>query len=105
MKKFLLVCLLGLGMLLPSTTITAKESVKQRIINVNIEGWVLFGTSQTEDGPISVMEVRKMPDGKLMASKPGDGYSCTLDISDLPSGTYVVTVVAAYRTYTKQFRK
>ncbi len=106
MKNFLLVCLMGLGMLLPSTTITAKESAKKRIVNVGIEGYVLLSSSQTEDGPITLVEVKKLPDGKLMSTQSGDGsYSAQTDISWLPAGAYVVKVVTTNTSYTKQFRK
>ena len=105
MKKFLLVCLLGAGLLLPSTTITAKETLKHRIINVGIEGWVLTANSQKEDGPITLLEIRKVPDGKLMHSQTCNDYTTFVNISGLPAGSYVVNVVATNKTFQQQFRK
>ena len=105
MKKLLFVCLLGLGMLLPSTTVTAKESVKHRIVDIGLEGYVLTANSEKEDGTIDLIEVRKLPDGKLMASEGCNDYTCSVDISGLPSGSYVVKVFATYTTYEMQFKK
>lgn len=106
MKKILLATLLSLGMLLPATSITAKEIAKHRTINIGIEGYVLLSTSQTEDGPITLVEVRKLTDGKLMSSQTGDGsYAAQTDISWMPAGTYVVKVVTTHTSFTKQYRK
>ena len=92
-------------MLSPSTTVSAKESLKHRIVNCGIEGWVLTANSEKADGMINLMEVRKLPDGKLMASQSCNDYTCSMDISSLPGGSYVVKVVTTYTTYTQQFKK
>jgi len=105
MKKFLLVCLLGMGALLPATTTTAKESISKRIINVTMEDWVLVGTSQTEDGPIVNMSVLTVPGGTRVASQSCSGYTCSLNISGLPSGAYVVWVTTTNSNFSKQFKK
>lgn len=105
MKKFLLVCLLGMGALLPATTTTAKEIFAKRIIDVTMEGWVLIGTSQTEDGPIVNMSVLTIPGGLRVATQSCNGYTCSLSVADLPSGAYVARVTTTNGVYTEQFKK
>jgi|ERR1043165_1042490 hypothetical protein len=111
MKKFLLLSLLGLGMLMPTTTISAKEITKsavaiKKVIDVGIEGSALIAHSGTEDGPIMNMVVKTVPGGKLMGQSSCGGYYCSMDISGLPCGNYVAQLYFADgKIYTWQFKK
>ena len=107
MKKILLVCLLGLGMLLPTNNVSAaKEHAHIRKIGVMIDGNVLIASSDRTDGPISMLEVKALPDGKLWASQSCNDYTCSTDVSNLPTGLYVAQVYTAYgKCTTWQFKK
>ena len=110
MKKFLLLCLLGLGMLLPANTITAKEVTKNvlaksKIINVTLQGNVLLANSGMDDGPILGIVIRTVPGGKMMLQQECGDYSCSVNVSCLPAGNYVAQVYLNNQTYTWQFKK
>jgi len=105
MKKFLLLCLLGLGMLAPTNTITAKEHAGKKIIKVIMENQVYLASSEPADGPITHMDVKTLPGGVCVASTDCGDYNCSLDVSQLPSGSYVLRVYTTYRMFEKQFKK
>ena len=102
MKKILIVCLLGLGVLLPSTTITAKgiltnkataaANVHQRIVDVTIETGVLFASSDVVTGALKSVKLVNSAN-KTVLKETCSGYSYATDVSYLPSGFYTSTVV------------
>jgi hypothetical protein len=105
MKKFLLLAILGLGLLLPTNTITAKGHFHKRIVNVGLVDNALLASSDKTDGAIQLIEIRQVPDGKLMASQTCNDYYGSVSTAELPSGYYVGKVYVCGKVYDKQFKK
>lgn len=107
MKKLMLMVALAAAICWPLEEVKATM-VKpcHRIVDVNISGWVLYATSQTEDGTISKIEIYRNSDMALMLTQNScSGYACSIDISSLAAGGYVAKVYCTYTTYNKQFKK
>lgn len=108
MKKIFIVCLLGLGVLLPSTTITAKGNLAnsanasanahKRIVDVTIEVGVLFASSDVTTGQLKSVKLVNNQN-KIVLKESCSGYSYATDVSDLPSGFYTSTVVTGAITH------
>jgi hypothetical protein len=86
MRKILVVCLLGIGMLLPALQTTAREEVK-KIVNCTLEDEVLLANSSGEDGTITKVIVTNTA-RQIVASQECGGYFCDVYLGDLPAGSY-----------------
>ena len=91
MKNFFVTCLMALGMLLPASEITAKESAAKRIINIAIEEDILRTSSQEQDGPIVKVTLMNNQRQIVHTEECGYNYQCFSYVGDLPSGSYLVS--------------
>ena len=91
MKRILIVCLLGMGLLLPSTTITAKEFFVKRIVNCYLEGNVLIATSSGSSGTLTDMKIFDTGKHKVL-EQALSGTEDAVDVSGLAAGYYSVQV-------------
>ena len=104
MKKLLFAVLVGLVALAPTQFVKSSiANAYHRVVEVNISGWVLYATSDTEDGTITKIEVLNHRGQVVLTENRCSGYSCSTSISGLPSGVYTAKVVCAYTTYTEVF--
>ncbi|MCW5908635.1 MAG: hypothetical protein KIS94_12305 [Chitinophagales bacterium] len=108
MKKVLVVCLLGvMGMLLPTQTITAKETTSvasQKIVDVFLEDEVLIAHSQTVDGPIIKIVVTNVARAVVLTEDCGGySYECSAYVGNLPAGLYVATVITTRSVHAQAF--
>lgn len=104
MNKLVLAFMLGTGMLLPTQKAKSNIIALQRKVDVAITGWVLFSTSQAADGTITRLEIYDSGGTQLLLLQTGTGtYACSIDVSDLSSGNYVVKVVCSNTTHTEPF--
>lgn len=104
MKRILIVCLLGMGLLLPATKSTAKEfsrkEISKRIVDVMIEGDVIELTSDAGSGTLVNCKIWDM--GKhLVLQQYVSGYADAVDVSDLTAGWYSVQVFTTGTTYSE----
>lgn len=90
MKKIFVVCLLGIGMLLPTLKTTAKENLK-KIIEISLEEDVLLASSSSEDGVISKIIITDKS-RQTVASQTCGGYYCQVYVGNLPAGNYTAQV-------------
>lgn len=107
MKKQLMVCLLGIGLLLPESKANSS-GVKyffNRIVDCNLQGYDLLVTSDTEDGSINKVEIYNSSTQQLEMTEYSSGYSCSVDVGDLEKGEYEAKVYCTYTTYTERFSK
>ncbi|MDB5285018.1 MAG: hypothetical protein JWO06_4093 [Bacteroidota bacterium] len=102
MKRIFISCLLGISLLLPSiaaksNTINAKSKTIgfSRIINVAVEGYVLFSNSDSKSGSIYRVEIYN-ESMQLVLVQNCSGYKVAVDLSSLPSGNYEAAVYAAH---------
>lgn len=102
MKRILIVCLLGMGLLLPSTTITAKEFSAKRIVDIFMEDDWLQATSDGYTGSIVKVEVFNSSEQKVLGESCR-GFSCEVYIGGLPSGSYTAWVTTSLTTYSEGF--
>ncbi len=108
MKKILILCLLSMALLLPSTTITAKEFSKnntkttslKRIVDVTIIDEVLSVTSDASTGTLVWVKVYNTQK-QLVLAQLLSGYSDGVDVSFLHSGMYSVTVHTSLTNYSE----
>ena len=104
MKKLLFAALLAAVCCWPLEEVKATiANAYHRAVEVNISGWVLYATSDTEDGTITKIEVLNHRGQVVLTENGCSGYSCSTSISGLPSGVYTAKVVCAYTTYTEVF--
>ena len=104
MKKILLACLLGMGMLTPA--IEAKSSmvtIISRIINITIEGWVFLASSGPASGNIQQIQIYDAYTGTLVRSQECAETSCSMNLSGLRSGMYLGVVIATNEVTKKKF--
>lgn len=97
-------CLLGMGLLLPSTNITAKEffitkSVK-RTIDVWLEDQVGIATSDATTGTLVSMKVFDSQKHKVLETALS-GYYDDVDLGYLPAGNYSIQIVTSLTTYSE----
>ncbi|MES2619545.1 MAG: hypothetical protein V4615_01750 [Bacteroidota bacterium] len=103
MKRILIVCLLGMGLLLPVKKITAKEFFTKRIVDVWMEGAVLRATSDDNTGGITLIQIFDL-NGNLVKQKTySPNFSCYIGITELPGGFYVAKVTTTLTSYTESF--
>ena len=104
MKKFVVVCLLGImGSLLPINETVAKESFGKKIINCHLEDDILLASSGESDGPISKIVITNSQKQIVLIESCGNQYRCEAYVGDLPSGNYVATVITTRSSYTTGF--
>ncbi len=102
MKRILIVCLLGIGLLLPSANTTAKEFFVKRIVDVTIEGYWLLASSDESTGNIIRVKVYKQSNQELVIDqKCSSGYTCMVDMSGQHSGYYIVQVITTLTSYSE----
>jgi hypothetical protein len=102
MKRILIVCLLGMGLLLPSTTITAKEFIKQRTVDLWLESDILTITSDAGTGTLVQVNIYDSHEHKVLGQALS-GYTSYVDVSSLPNGTYSAHVGATLSNYNEGF--
>lgn len=100
MKRILIVCLLGMGLLLPATTITAKEFIIKRTVDVYVEGDVVGITSDVNSGSLTQVKIYNSNKVKVI-DESCSGYEHEVDISSLPSGLYSVVVYTTLTSYSE----
>ena len=104
MKKFLLACLLGMGMLTPA--IEAKSSmitIISRIINIHIEGWVFLASAGPSSGNLQQIQIYDANTSELVRTQNCDGSSCSISLSGLRPGMYLGVVIATNEVTKKKF--
>lgn len=105
MKQILIVCLLGIGLLLPSTTITAKEFPskeisKKRIVDIWMEGDAAHITSDASTGTLVTCKIWD-PGKHLVLQESISGYADDVDVSGLSSGYYSIQVFTTLTVYSE----
>lgn len=100
MKRILIVCLLGIGLLLPLTNITAKESIAKRVVDVVLEDEVISITSEANTGTLTTVKIYNSSKVKVI-EEACSGYYHGTDVSALPSGLYSVVVFTTLTTYSE----
>lgn len=122
MKRILIVCLIGMGLLLPTTNLTAKnflanlsnnssgihtplaERCSRRAVNVLIDNEVLSVTSDASTGTLIWIKIYN--DSKaLVQSNWISGYSDAVSVSGLESGAYSCTIHTTVGNYSANFYK
>lgn len=106
MKKLLAAALVSCAMLWSAAGVQARiVNPAARVVDVYLSGWDLIATSETTDGPIVQIEVRKVTLRNPTIVQGCDSYSCQVDVSGLSSGTYEVKVICTNTVYYEQFTK
>lgn len=100
MKRILIVCLLGMGLLLPISNITAKELIIKRTIDVTVDDDVIEITSDVTSGTLTLVRVYNSNKVKVI-EESCSGYSHFTGISGLPSGLYSVVVNTSLTVYSE----
>lgn len=100
MKRILIVCLLGMGLLLPISNITAKELIVKRTIDVYVEEDNIAITSDANSGSLTLVKVFNSNKVKVI-EESCSGYYHSVDASSLPSGLYSVVVYTTLTTYSE----
>lgn len=103
MKRILLVCLLGMGLLLPAINNTAKGFFIHRVLDVFIEDHNLQVSAESDDGALVHINIRKTSNNDLVLSQDLSGYYASVDISGLAAGTYSAKVFSTTKNYTEVF--
>ena len=102
MKRILIVCLLGMGLLLPVQQLTANGFLIKRIVDVYIESHVLGITSDSNTGTLASVKI-KNADNQTVWEEGLSGYSDSVDLSRLNIGYYTAYVTTSLTTYTEVF--
>ncbi len=108
MKKIITVCLLSMALLLPSTTITAKEFSNsktktvsaKRIVDIWVETGSMFVTSDPSTGTLIWVKVFNAQK-QLVTAQQLSGYSDVVDVSGVKTGVYTVTVHTSLTNYSE----
>lgn len=103
MKKILLACLLGIGLLTPAIEAKSSIAIISRIVNITIEGWVLLANSDAASGTIQQIQIYDVATGVLVRTQNCEGYSCTASLSGLRPGVYLAVVITTNAVTKKQF--
>lgn len=99
MKRILIVCLLGMGLLLPVHQLTANGFSLKRIVDVYIESYILVVTSDSETGTLVSVTIKNSANQTVL-QEDVSGYSDAVDLSGLAPGNYgayVTTTLTSYR--------
>lgn len=102
MKRILIVCLLGMGLLLPVQQITANAFSLKRIVDVWIENAILIVTSDSGTGTLKTAKI-KNADNQTVLEEDISGYYDNVDVSSLRPGTYTAYITTTLTTYTEGF--
>lgn len=94
-----------MGLLLPAINQAARNFLYHRIIDVYIEEYVLIASSGSDDGPLTHINIRQTSNNELVLSQDLSGYSASVDISGLNSGSYTARVYTSVKNYTEVFIK
>ncbi|MFM2306121.1 MAG: hypothetical protein RLZZ367_790 [Bacteroidota bacterium] len=106
MKKLFLASLVAVALMLPAMNFTSQAAGSfnfKRVVTF-IEGWVLFATSNADEGQIKQINVYRLTTGELVKSQQCGGYDCSVSLKDLPKGAYSAMIVCEYTSYSKQFK-
>ncbi len=100
MKRILIVCLLGMGLLLPITNITAKEVIIKRTLDISVEeDWVVI-TSDANSGTLTTVKIYNSNKVKVL-EESCSGYYHAVDVSGFSSGMYSVVAYTTLTTYSE----
>lgn len=103
MKKYLLVCLLGVATFLPTSELKSSISAHARVINIHVEGWQLQANSDAISGNILQIQIYNTINGEMVRSTGCEGSSCSISLEGLPKGYYLAYVIAQNGVATKKF--
>ena len=103
MKRILISCLLGIGLLLPALNAKSNFISAKKIINVFIEGYVLFASSDTKTGTLQHIDIYDADMQELLYTQKCGSSNCQVDLTKLPSGNYEAEIYAANGTQLKAF--
>ncbi len=103
MKRILIVCLLGMGLLLPVNKITAKEFFTKRVVDVWMEGAALRATSDDNTGGITLIQIFDLNSNLVKQKTYSPNYSCSIGTSELQAGFYVAKITTTLTSYTESF--
>jgi len=106
MKRFLITCLCACAALI-STPIFSTPAAKfsKRIIDVTVITDVLLASSDSETGKITKVVIYNSSNQQVILQWCDNGYTCSVDVGDLPSGVYDALVVTELTSYTERFVK
>jgi hypothetical protein len=99
----LIVCLLGMGLLLPSANITAKEFFIKRVVDVYKDGLVLQASSDSNTGGITMIRLYDSSNVKVAQQSYESVYSCSISLAHLASGGYHAQVTTTLTVYYEDF--
>ncbi len=104
MKRILIVCLLGMGLLLPATKTTAKENTINKQLKRAIEVWsetgICIAASDVNTGTLCTMKIINSSKVKVLEESIS-GYYDEVDVSGLSSGYYTVQIITSLTTYSQ----
>ena len=104
MKKVLFLCLLGVGVLLPTGQAKSSVIVQARVVTVHVEGWALTANSDAESGTINQIQVFNLTTGLLVREETCGGYSCAVSLVGLPPAIYIAYVTTTNTVVSKKFK-
>lgn len=110
MKNILMVCLLGLGLLIPASHVSATELSTSKVLHkaadggpgldIWIEGDALLCGSDESSGELTKLKIADR-NKVVVFDAHLSGYYTSTDISNLPSGMYYVKVFTEYTSLTE----
>lgn len=108
MKKVFIVCLLGIGLLLPNNQIAARNSSITKThfkagpdVSIFIEDDALLANSSPSAGTITRIRIFNQQNVKVLDQPIAPSFTTALDISDLPVGVYTIKVSTTNTLYTE----
>lgn len=104
MKKYLLVCFLAIGTLLPTSELKSSAVAQARIITITMEDYALEANSDPATGNILQIQIFRLPNGEMVRSQGCESPSCSISLEGLPTGAYIAYVIAQNGTATKKFK-
>lgn len=107
MKKFFLASLVAVALMLPAMNFTSQAASIMTSFNRTIaviEGWVLFATSNVDEGKITQIKIYRLTTGELVRTQQCNSYECSISLKDLPGGAYSAVIICEYTYSTKQFK-
>lgn len=100
MKRILIVCLLGMGLLLPVQQLTANSFSFKRIVDVFMEADILIVSSESETGTLKTVTIKDR-DQQTVLQEDVSGYYDTVDLSSLDPGSYTAYVTTTLTSYSE----
>ena len=107
MRKFFLASLVAVALTLPAMNFTSQAASVMTSLNRTvsfIEGWVLFATSNEDEGKITQIKIYRRTTGELVRTQQFDSYEASISLKDLPGGAYSAVIICQYTYSTKQFK-